>query len=193
MNSNMKVITISGKAEHGKDTAAKSIKNRLESMGYSVLICHYADLLKYICKQFFSWDGKKDEEGRSLLQIVGTETIRKKEPEFWVDFIAKILELFPDEWDFVLIPDTRFPNEIDSMKKKFGTVSVRVVRPNFENHLTEEQRKHESETALDKYKFDYEIINPGTDELETEVEMFVNEIFQHEIKKSLKDVIKEKL
>lgn len=189
----MKVITISGKAEHGKDTAAKSIKNRLESMGYSVLICHYADLLKYICKQFFSWDGKKDEEGRSLLQIVGTETIRKKEPEFWVDFIAKILELFPDEWDFVLIPDTRFPNEIDSMKKKFGTVSVRVVRPNFENHLTEEQRKHESETALDKYKFDYEIINPGTDELETEVEMFVNEIFQHEIKKSLKDVIKEKL
>lgn len=193
MNSNMKVITISGKAEHGKDTAAKSIKNRLESMGYSVLICHYADLLKYICKQFFSWDGKKDEEGRSLLQIVGTETIRKKEPEFWIDFIAKILELFPDEWDFVLIPDTRFPNEIDSMKKKFGTVSVRVVRPNFENHLTEEQRKHESETALDKYKFDYEIINPGTDELETEVEIFVNEIFQHEIKKSLKDVIKEKL
>lgn len=173
----MKVITISGKAEHGKDTAAMVMKYKLEMQGYSVLICHYADLLKYICTQFFSWDGNKNEEGRSLLQIVGTETIRKKRPEFWVDFIADILELFPDEWDYVLIPDTRFPNEIESMKKKFSTISVRVERPNYENHLTEEQRSHESETALDKYKFDYEIINPGTvNELDEAVGKFVNEI-----------------
>ena len=48
----MKVITISGKAQNGKDTTAGLLKSALEADGYKVLITHYADLLKYICKQF---------------------------------------------------------------------------------------------------------------------------------------------
>lgn len=51
----MKVITISGKAQNGKDTTAGLLKAALEADGYKVLITHYADLLKYICKQFFGW------------------------------------------------------------------------------------------------------------------------------------------
>ena len=57
----MKVITISGKAQNGKDTTAGLLKAALEADGYKVLITHYADLLKYICKQFFGWDGQKDD------------------------------------------------------------------------------------------------------------------------------------
>ena len=44
----MKVICISGKAQHGKDTSAKLIKMILEANGYKVLIAHYGDLVKYI-------------------------------------------------------------------------------------------------------------------------------------------------
>ena len=51
----MKVITISGKAQNGKDTTAGLLKAALEADGYKVLITHYADLLKYICKH--SLDG----------------------------------------------------------------------------------------------------------------------------------------
>lgn len=158
----MKIITISGKAESGKDTTARAIKDKLEPMGYKVLICHYADLLKYICKTFFNWNGKKDDEGRTLLQKVGTNTIREKYPEYWVDFIKQMLDFFPHEWDFVLIPDCRFPNEIESMKiDGWNIKSVRIERPNFENHLSAEQRLHPSETALDDYEFDYYLTNPG--------------------------------
>lgn len=190
----MNIITISGKAECGKDTSAKEIKNQLENYGYSVLICHYADLLKYICKTFFEWDGKKDEEGRTLLQMVGTETIRTKEPDFWVDFIKQILRLFPSEWDYVLIPDTRFPNEINLMKDEFPTVSIKVVRPNYENSLTEEQRQHVSETALDDFSFDYVLTNPGNkDGLCEEVNHLVDVMFTDETKKDLITKIKEKL
>jgi len=190
----MKIITISGKAECGKDTTAKIIKTQLENMGYSVLICHYADLLKYICTQFFDWDGKKDEEGRTLLQMVGTDTIRHKYENYWVDFIKQILGFFPEEWDFVLIPDTRFPNEINSMKDDFKTVSVKVMRPNYQNHLTEEQRQHPSETALDDYSFDYVIHNPGNkDGLVLEVEHFIDCMFTDNAKKNLITKIKEKL
>lgn len=125
----MKVITISGKAQNGKDTTAGLLKAALEADGYKVLIAHYADLLKYICKQFFGWDGQKDDAGRHILQYVGTDIIRQKRPDYWVGFVASILELFPNEWDYVLIPDCRFPNEIDYLKEAgLDTVNLRVVR-----------------------------------------------------------------
>lgn len=173
------IITLSAKAEGGKDTTALQIKNQLEDLGYSVLICHYADLLKYICREFFGWDGQKNDEGRTLLQRVGTNTIREKEPDYWINFIKGILQLFPDEWDYVLIPDARFPNEIDTMKKDFNCISVHITRPGYENHLSDEQRRHPSETALDEYQFDYELINPGDIKgLQVETQDFVNSLFQ---------------
>lgn len=160
----MRVITISAKAQYGKDYTAKLLKESLEDMGYSVLICHYADLLKYICKQFFDWDGQKNEEGRTLLQKVGTEGVRSIKPDYWVDFIIDILHFFPDEWDYVIIPDTRFPNEINKIKENFNMRCIHVSRPGFENSLTEEQRQHPSEIALDNYRFDFEVVNDGTPE-----------------------------
>ena len=45
-----KVICISAKAQHGKDTTATILKSALEERGNEVLIFHYADLLKYYYK-----------------------------------------------------------------------------------------------------------------------------------------------
>ena len=56
-------ICISGKAQNGKDTSAEIFKNELVIRGHSVLVIHQADLLKYICKAFFNWNGEKDEAG----------------------------------------------------------------------------------------------------------------------------------
>ena len=188
----MRIITISGKAECGKDTSAKLLKERLEELGYSAVIYHYADLLKFICEKFFGWDGKKNEEGRTLLQYVGTEVVRAKYPDYWVEFVKGLLKLFPNEWDFVIIPDTRFPNEIDLVKQEFDCAAVRVTRPNYENHLTEEQRTHASETSLDSYSFDYELTNLGNmPSLEEEVVALTNNLFESEDKKSLMEKIKE--
>ncbi len=159
----MKVITISGKAQNGKDTTAGFLKDALEADGYSVLITHYGDLLKYICQKFFNWNGEKDEKGRSLLQYVGTDVIRAEQPDFWVGFVSSILDLFPDTWDYVLIPDCRFPNEVNTLKScGFDVTHLRVVRDGFESPLTPEQQNHPSETALDDTEPDYTIHNNGT-------------------------------
>ena len=154
----MKIVCISGKAQHGKDTTAKLLEETLEAQGNRVLIAHYGDLVKYVCKTFFGWDGKKDEKGRTLLQRVGTDKIRAVSPDYWVDFIVSILDIFCDEWDYVLIPDTRFPNEYE-IYETYGmdAILLRVVRPNFVSPLTEEQQKHASETALDDYQYDAKI------------------------------------
>lgn len=159
----MQVIAISGKAQHGKDTTAAILKGQLESDGYKVLVTHYADLLKYMCRTYFGWNGEKDDAGRHILQYVGTDIIRQKRPDFWVGFVTDVLGLFPDEWDFVLIPDCRFPNEIDCLKKAgLAMIHMRVIRKNFESPLTPEQQAHPSETALDGCAPDYYIDNNGT-------------------------------
>lgn len=165
-----KVILLSGKATTGKDATAKILKRLMEQDNKKVLIAHYADLLKYICKTFFGWNGEKDEEGRRLLQRIGTDVIRDKEPNFWVSFIAQVLLMFKNEWDITIIPDTRFPNEIEFMRLIFDTFTVRVNRLNYQSPLTEEQQNHPSETALDGYQFDYYIDSEsGLDKLEKEV------------------------
>ena len=144
----MKIIAISGKAQHGKDTTAGFLKSTLEADGYKVQVAHYADLLKYICKQFFGWNGQKDDAGRHILQYVGTDVIRTQKPDFWVDFIISMAKLFPDAWDYLLIPDCRFPNEIDCIKSAgLDMVHLRVVRKNFTSPLSKEQQAHPSETA----------------------------------------------
>lgn len=156
----MKVICISGKARHGKDTAANYMKKKLELSGKKVLIAHYADLLKYICKTFFGWNGVKDENGRQILQYVGTDVIREQAPDYWVDFIISILEMFYKNWDYVLIPDCRFQNEVKRLRElDFDVTSIKIVRDNFISELTEEQKKHTSEVAMDNFNFDFVIHN----------------------------------
>lgn len=173
----MRIIAISGHAQNGKDTIAGMLKSSLEEHGERVLIAHYGDLVKYVCKTFFDWDGEKDEYGRHLLQYVGTDIIRSREPEFWVDFIIKMICFFGDNWDYVLIPDSRFPNEIDRLKETGCPVDhLRVERTNFVSPLTKEQQRHPSETALDDSIPDHRIINDGSlQDLERKVEQYIKE------------------
>lgn len=158
----MKVCCISAKARHGKDTAAESLKYYLECKGYKVLITHFADLLKFICTKFFNWNGLKDEAGRTLLQYIGTDVVGKKNPAYWAEFIVDILKIFENEWDYVLIPDCRYPIEASTLKKNFETIVLRVERPNFDNGLTVAQKNHPSEVDMDAYSFDAILYNDGS-------------------------------
>lgn len=177
----MKVILISGKARHGKDLTAKLMTDSLRESGKRVLVTHYADLVKYICREFFNWNGEKDEAGRTLLQYVGTDVVRQKMPDYWVDFIIDILDLFGDNWDYVIIPDTRFPNEIDRIKARYECVHLRVRRENTSEVLTTVQQNHISETALDDVEPDLRIENNGTiEDLKNMIETIIKENLQNE-------------
>lgn len=175
----LKVILISGKAQHGKDTSASLMQASLKECGHRVLITHYADLLKYICKSYFGWDGVKDKDGRMMLQHVGTDLIRKQNPSFWVDFVAMMLKYCHENWDYVIIPDCRFPNEISTMiNNGFDVVHVRVVRDGFRSPLNEEQQMHPSETALDNVKPDIYLHNSGSiNDLELSIKNLIKENF----------------
>lgn len=157
------VIAISGHAGSGKDTVAKYMQEYLEVCNQRTKITHFADLLKYVCKEFFNWDGSKDEHGRTMLQEIGTNVVRARAPNYWTDFIGDMITFFSFMWDYVIIPDARFPNEIQRLRERgFVVKHIRVERPGYTNDLTNEQNMHESEVSLDAAKPDCTIVNDGT-------------------------------
>ena len=172
-----KAILFAGKAEHGKTVSTILMKEKLESLGKKCLIINFADYLKFICKQYYGWNGNKDEQGREILQKIGTNIVRKKCPTFWVDTVINFIKVFSDDYDYFLVGDCRFPDEINCFKyNNIDALSIKVIRLNFKNKLTEKQRKHPSETALDNFKFDYIIESEsGLDNLGKEVDKFLIE------------------
>ena len=164
----MKCLVISGKAGHGKDTFAQFVREELEARGKKVITIHYGDAVKWVLRDYFNWDGQKDEHGRHMLQYIGTDVIRKNFPNFWTGIVAGLLSAFDNEklFDVALVPDARFDNEVDiTMETLPDSICIRVRRedenevPWINPALTEEQRQHPSETSLDDYPFDYIVHN----------------------------------
>lgn len=168
----MKIILISGKAEAGKTTTAKYLKNKLGEQGKTSAIVPYGQYVKDTAKMLFNWDGNKDKNGRALLQWWGTDVVRKKYPNFWVDTVIRLARIMNRDvgFDFLIIDDCRFPNEIEDWKRDifdvWDVVTVRIERSGHENSLTEKQRQHPSECALDGYNFDVTISATNQEELE---------------------------
>lgn len=175
----MKVFCVCGKARSGKDTTASIIKEIVERKGHKVLVTHYADLVKYVCRTYFDWNGEKDVAGRTLLQYVGTDIVRSKIQDYWVDFIIDILQFFKDKWEYVIIPDLRFQNEISKMREVLTDSEIyclKVARSGADSSLTEEQRHHKSEVELDSIKYDYLLDNNGSlKELEDKIKAVLSE------------------
>lgn len=181
----MKVICISGHAQHGKDTSAQIMRKCLWGYGKKVLIIHYADLLKFMCEKFFGWNGEKDEAGRTMLQYIGTDIVRKCDPDFWVKFVCDTLSMFVGTWDYVLIPDCRFPNEVNLLRTyAFDVVHVNVIREGYDNGLSDEQKAHLSEHAMDGMLADHIIMNSGTiSDLVREILGFIRPLYAAEEEK----------
>ena len=164
-----KIILISGKSGSGKDTFAKFLKDELESRNERVLVIHFADMVKEYAKLYYKWNGEKDIGGRQLLQQMGTNEVRAVFENYWADLVAQFIKATENDWDYALIPDLRFLNELKRVKKfnKNKCVSVGIRRYTDEGDiwenplLTEEQRNHPSEVDLDDYCLDWYVDNVG--------------------------------
>jgi len=171
------IITLSGKAQHGKDASVLILNKIIEEHGKKALMINYADFLKYLAKQYLGWDGNKDEKGRTLLQQLGTEKVRHRFPDFWVDIVTGIVKVFENDFDYVLIGDCRFHNEINKWGQSgYEVISAHVERLNFDNGLTDEQKSHPSETALDDFNFTVKLRAETLVDLEIEIRNKMEEL-----------------
>jgi len=119
------IICISG-VKTGKDAVAKMLKEELEKEEKRVLITYFAAPMRRICRDWFNWDGQYDDAGRSLLQYIGTDVVRASQPDFWVDYTLGLLSILGNEWDYVIIPDCRYPNELDMERYGFQPRHIRI-------------------------------------------------------------------
>lgn len=113
------VIFIHGKVGTGKDTVADIL-----STFHDYKVFRYADDLKELLYEYADWDGKKDINGRKLLQSVGND-IRKYNDKAWinrlfhkhiVDYIIKKDSFSEDDTIInICIADVRYLNEITAM------------------------------------------------------------------------------
>ena len=107
---------------------------------------------------------------RLLLQLMGTECGREiLHPDVWVNatldpYLEQLRWIRNDsdnknKFNDWVISDVRFPNEVESMEELDGIV-IRIER----DSVVPSENEHESETALDDYKFKYVLKNNGTKE-----------------------------
>lgn len=167
---------------------------------YSNILEDKFELISYNGEKGFH-DRKSNYKGHSLqkltprnvLQIMGTEIGRNITPNIWVNTLMnkykplnpkkkqsdlRILDYSKCDFPKWIIPDLRFPNELEAINKRQG-VTIRVERPIFRGgrsdlsygmelalHAKAREEKtgiyHPSETALDDAKFKYTIDNNGT-------------------------------
>jgi hypothetical protein len=166
-----KIVLFGGFAQHGKDTSASIFKEYMSQRGKKCLIVRNGDYLKFVAKEYYGWDGEKDVKGRTLLQTLGTEKARDNNPDVWVNVLIELVKAIGSDFDYVLIPDFRYPNEhIRFVKEGYDTHVVWVYRTDFDNGLTAEQKNHRSETSLLNYSFDTII------KVESKVEKLVDKI-----------------
>jgi len=166
-----KIVLISGHAENGKDEFAKLLKKHLENNGKKVIVTRFAKYLKQILIDYYGWDGTtKNEYWRNKLQELGTEVIRLelKMPHFHVNRICEDISIIQNDFDYVLIPDARFPNEIHYTRANFPDIveDFRVMRIDYKSTLDNSALNHHSETALDSFHFSNYIENHTIEQLD---------------------------
>lgn len=166
-----KIYLIAGKARHGKDTIASYLKEFYKDK--KVIYSRASKYIKYFAMEMTGWTGTEEDKPRELLQQLGTDIIREKlgKTDMLIQRQIDDLEIYSYFYDVIIVPDVKFPDEIESVKKKFANVvTIKVERINFESPLTDSQQKHITETALDGYdEFDYYLVNDTLDKLKEDV------------------------
>ena len=177
-----KIILIGGKAESGKNYCADYIKKQLESKGYRVAEDMFAKYIKSIMINYYNWDGiTKDDFYRDKLQQMGTEIIKDKlNFKSWHSLrLAQDIQIIEADFDYILINDVRFHDEIHTMRAMFPK-QVMDVRINWTGNKNQGLKgglsQHKSEIDLDDFNFSEFINNDGTDRVLSQLNWFIKNI-----------------
>lgn len=144
----MKIIGLGHYSRTGKDSLANYLTARLETAGVTSKKIPFAWKLKDICHQLYGWDGLReaafyDIKENEYLRDVKLPTIGKTPVEIWVDMGTPAVRnnVYMNTWidyvlrtdhgvDVIIIPDVRFPNEVEAIRELNGWLG-KVVRPGY--------------------------------------------------------------
>ena len=165
-----KIFIIAGKARQGKDTIGEFIKEYYKDLKILHIPNNY--YMRDYAKRITNWDGSDETKPRDLLISLADYGRKNIDEHFYIKRTIEDIKILANYFDIVLITDARFPYEIEMPKNEFNNCfSIHVERPEYISELTDENKKHATETSLDEFNnYDYKIVNDGTlDELKNKV------------------------
>lgn len=181
---NTLMILIAGKARSGKGEVAKIFEEELKKEGKKVVVSPYTKYLKRYIYEITGEYRDDDNKPRDLLQKLSSELIKKElnNQNFFINRQIEDLSFYSYFMDVVLVPDVRFKEEIEEIRKKFSNVlAIGVERKNYLSILTKEQQEDITETALDSYKdYDYLLENTSLESLYREVLKIIENLRKEE-------------
>lgn len=170
-----KIFIISGKARSGKNEISKLIeKSYRDKKCITISFGHY---IKDYAKRVSDWDGSEETKPRELLQQLGIELIKNKiDNKLFINRILEDIAIFSYFYDIIIVSDVRLVDEITALKEKYpNSISIRVIRNNYDNKLTDEEKNHLTEVDLDNYNnFDYKVEN--NENLEEKIKEILSEV-----------------
>lgn len=187
-----KALFISGKKLSGKDTFATILAKKLYLKAHvdSVQIFAFAEPVKEAAKKIFlltddqMYDQSLKEvidprwgmSPREIMQKLGTEVGRQIHKDVWVlSTLYRFEEFVKNSRNLAIVPDCRFPNEIEVPREKLGSSAfyIRIIRDLPEN----EYSNHASEIALDAFEdWDRVVYNNGTlEDLEQQADEIIRD------------------
>lgn len=129
----------------------------------------FGDGLREMVWRMLKWQPKNDEEydlfkkgevdipyygkinGRLLLQLVGTDTMRKVDNNFWVkECKRKIEEAISQGYNNICISDIRFKNELEMLFDYSGKADVKIRFCDFHSDRYNAKSEHASEKLAQK-------------------------------------------
>lgn len=152
-------IGLIGKMRAGKDTAAAALIREFDGS-----ILKFADPLYEMQTAIYEILGQpvEGEKDRRLLQLLGTEWGREKDPDIWVKTLIRRAPGFPGN---VYVTDVRFPNEAKALHEAGYTI-FRIERPDSERIAAGAfSEGHASETSINNIPDECiteTILNTGT-------------------------------
>lgn len=157
---NVYVVGLGHKARNGKDTTAGVFQ---DFFGSSCRRYAFADALRAVARV----DHGMTTKDAPLLQRLGTEVYRAKDPNIWAH--AAYWTIHEQQPLVAVVSDVRFPNEAQMVKDMGGALikCVRLMQDGRPYIDPSRDPKHLSETALDNYKgWDHSIYAASVKELE---------------------------
>ena len=168
----MKIFIIGGCARSGKSTFGNLLKEELKDYGYKPCVMQITNPLYSYAENYFNYDPNRDSKPREFLQKMGIEIIKEKlgKKDFLLNRLYEDIEILSNFFDAFIITDARLIQEFLSITAKYDdVVTIKLVRKDYDNKLTEEEKNHITEKEITMYNdFDYIVYNTGLDSLKEE-------------------------